>query len=123
MLTSQINDLKSVLELAIAIAFFGRLTWQISELKSNIYSAIDKVNDDTNYRMNQLEKRLEIHLNDYDRSTDLTTLICNQLKEAIEHKFKRLYSSMRDIEKYLQKSHSFRVREYFGDDSSRLNNE
>lgn len=114
---NEITNIKTVLELAIAIAFFVRLTWQMSEMKSAIYTAIDKVADDLERRLNQIEKRFEIHLNDYERSADLFTLVSNQLKEAIEHRYKRLYASMRDIEKHLK---GFKMREYFSDDSGKL---
>lgn len=117
---NEITNLKSILELLIAIGFFIRLTWQMSEMKSAIYDAIDKVNDDLNHRFNQLEKRFEVHLNDYERSADMVTLVCNQLRESLEHKYKRLSLSIRDIEKFLQKNQTYKVREHFGDDSGKL---
>lgn len=115
----ELNDAKIILELLIAIGFFIRLTWQMSEMKSAIYSSIDKVSDELNSRFNQLEKRFEIHLNDYERSADLFTLTSNQLKETIDHRYKRLHLSMRDIERQIQQQ-NFKVREHFGDDSSKL---
>lgn len=117
---NEVNNLKTILELAIALGFFIRLTWQMSEMKSAIYTAIDKVRDELDYRFNQLEKRFEIHLNDYERSADMMTLICNQLREASEHKYKRLSLSLRDIEKFLQRDRAYKVREHFGEDSGKL---
>lgn len=121
--TQGIDQVKSLLELLVAAGFFIGVVWQMAEMKSAIYRTIDSVNDSLNDRINQIEKRFDVHINDYERSADLTTLICNQLREAIEHKCKRLYNSMRDIEKYLQKNQNFRIREYFSDDSSRLDDE
>lgn len=116
--TQEIDQVKSLLELLVAAGFFVGVVWQMAEMKSAIYRAIDSVNDNLSDRINQIEKRFDVHLNDYERSADLTTLICNQLREAIEHKYKRLSFSMRDIEKYLQKNQNFRIREYFSDDSN-----
>ncbi len=115
----EVNDVKTILELLIAVAFFIHLTWQMSEMKSAIYIAIDKVSDELNSRFNQLEKRFEIHLNDYERSADLFTMVSNQLKETIDHRYKRLHLSMRDMEKQIQQQ-KFKVREHFGEDSSNL---
>ena len=116
----EIDNAKSILELLVAAGFSLGVVWQIAEMKSAIYKAIDIVNDNLNDRINLIEKRFDVHLNDYERSADLTTLICNQLREAIEHKYKRLSYSMRDIEKYLQKNQNFRTREYFSDYSGKL---
>jgi len=116
----EVSSAKTVLELLVAIGFFIGTVWQMAEMKSAIYKAIDSVSDNLNDRINLIEKRFDVHLNDYERSADLTTLICNQLREAIEHKYKRLSYSMRDIEKYLQKNQNFRNREYFSDDSGKL---
>jgi len=108
----EIAEFKSILELAIAIAFFIRLTWQMSEMKSAIYMAIDKVADDLTHRLNQIEKRFEIHLNNFDRTADLSNLVTNQLRETIEHRFKRLYSTVLKMEAQQQRSQNGRSRDY-----------
>lgn len=65
--------------------------------------------------MNRVEKALDLHIQDYINRKEFVEFIVNQLDEKINHKFGRLYSSMKDIEKFLQKGGDFRVREYLGD--------
>lgn len=64
---------------------------------------------------NRVEKSVDLHIQDYINRKDLVQYMLGQLDEKIEHKFSRLYNSMKDVEKFLQKSNGFRVREYFDD--------
>jgi replicative DNA helicase len=96
--------------------------WQMSQVKSAIDKAIDAVKDDALARHLVLEKRFEIHLENYILRQEAVNMLTSQLNEKIDHKHSRTYASLRDIEKYLQKHHSetFRVREYFDDESRPL---
>lgn len=69
--------------------------------------------------VNRVEKALDLHIQDYINKKDMTQYMLGQLDQKINHKFERLYGSMRDVEKFLQKSHSFRIREYL-DDSDKI---
>lgn len=60
----------------------------------------------------RIEKALDLHIQDYINRKDFIQFMLGQLDQKIEHKFGRLHSSMRDIEKFLQKSNDFRIREY-----------
>lgn len=65
--------------------------------------------------INRVEKALDLHIQDYVNRKDITQYMLGQLDQKIEHKFSRLYNSMKDVEKFLQKSNGFRVREYSDD--------
>lgn len=64
-----------------------------------------------------LEKRFEIHLQDYVNHKDADLLAINGLKEKIEHKaekaedyFKELRIEIKDIQGFLHKQQNFRIR-------------
>lgn len=65
--------------------------------------------------VNRVEKALDLHIQDYVNRKDFIQFMLGQLDQKIEHKFSRLYNSMKDVEKFLQKSNGFRVREYSDD--------
>ena len=65
--------------------------------------------------INRVEKSLDLHIQDYLTRKEVFQFMLGQLDEKINHKFGRLYNSMKDMEKFLQKSGGFRVREYLGD--------
>lgn len=114
----EIGNVKTILELVIVIGTAIGFIWHISEIKNKIYNAMDEIKDNSMARDNDLKNRLEVHLNDYNNRQEMINYMVNGLNEKLDHKYNRLYSSMRDVEKYLQKTQNFRVREYFGDDSS-----
>ena len=76
---------------------------------------VERLNNNNN-ELYKLEKQLDIHLQDYINRKDLVQYMLGQLDEKVNHKFSRLYTSMKDMEKFLQKSNNFRIREYSEDD-------
>ncbi|MGL4618345.1 MAG: hypothetical protein ACRCZS_04710 [Chroococcidiopsis sp.] len=62
--------------------------------------------------INRLEKAIDLHVQDYINRKEFVQFMLGQLDEKVNHKFGRLYNSMKDMEKFLQKSNGFRVREY-----------
>lgn len=110
--------------LSLLIAFTNRINrletriqYLQQELAEHANLEVHKVPSDklvsTINNLYQLEKALDIHLQDYTNRKDLIQYMLGQLDQKVEHKFSRLYHSMRDMEKFLQKSHSFKIREYF----------
>ncbi|BAZ02244.1 hypothetical protein NIES37_62560 [Tolypothrix tenuis PCC 7101] len=59
-----------------------------------------------------LDKRLDLHVQDYLNRVEAVNLICRQLDEKINHKFGRVAASMRDVEHFLQGQGVFKIREY-----------
>lgn len=94
-----------------------RIQYLQQELAEHANLEVHKVPSDklvgTINNLYQLEKALDIHLQDYTNRKDLIQYMLGQLDQKIDHKFSRLYHSMKDVEKFLQKSHNFRIREYF----------
>ena len=65
--------------------------------------------------LHRLEKEHDVHIQDYLNRKDMVQYMLGQLDQKINHKFNRLYTSMKDVEKFLQKSNNFRIREYSDD--------
>lgn len=116
------NNAKDTIELIIGLCALLGIIWQISQVKAAIDKAIDTVKDEAFARHLALEKKLDVHLENYINRQEMMNMLTAQLDQKVDHKFGRCYGSIRDIEKYLQKHHNqaFRVREFFDDDSSPL---
>ncbi|MBD2495012.1 hypothetical protein [Nostoc sp. FACHB-280] len=56
-----------------------------------------------------LDKRFDVHLQDYENRKDTVQMILGQLNEKIDHKTQRLEREIEDIETYLQKEQSFKT--------------
>jgi hypothetical protein len=60
----------------------------------------------------QLERRMDLHLQDYVNRKDVTQMLLGQLDEKINHKFKRLLFYTREMQRFLQRDTAFQIREY-----------
>lgn len=70
--------------------------------------------------LHRVENSLNLHIQDYLNKKDVTQYMLGQTNEKIDHKFGRLYNSMKDMERFLQKYEDFRVKEYLDDSDKRF---
>ncbi|MEH1796307.1 MULTISPECIES: hypothetical protein [unclassified Nostoc] len=63
-------------------------------------------------KIRQLERTLDLHIQDYVNRKDVIQMLLGQLDQKITHKFKRLLFYTRDVQRFLQKDSSFVIREY-----------
>ncbi len=91
---------KEALEIIGSLIVILGIVWQISQAKAAIDKAIDAVKDEAITRYLVLEKRFEIHLENYILRQEVLNMLISQLNEKIDHKHSRTYSSLRNIEKY-----------------------
>ncbi|MEH2258329.1 hypothetical protein [Nostoc sp.] len=63
-------------------------------------------------KITDIDHRLDLHIQDYVNRKDTITLLIGGIKETMEHRTNRLYTSMKDIEKHLQLQGSFKIREF-----------
>ena len=89
--------IKDSLELILGFCALVGIIYKIAQIEKAIYTAIDLVKDDLVIRHKDIDKRLDIHLQDYSNRAEIVNYMINGLDEKIDHKFTRLYSSMRDI--------------------------
>lgn len=97
------------------ISKFNHLNYSIKDLQDEI----DKHSQSEGHerliaRVQQLEnldKRLDLHIQDYINRKDTVQMLLGQLNEKIDHKSLRLHTSVRDIEKFLLREGSFKIRD------------
>jgi uncharacterized protein YoxC len=63
-------------------------------------------------QITDISHQLDLHIQDYVNRKDTITLLLGGIKEVMEHRTNRLYTSMKDMEAYLQKSGNFKIREF-----------
>ncbi len=63
-------------------------------------------------RIDKIERRLELHIQDFVNKKDVTQMLLGQLDEKINHKFRRLLFYCREMQRFLQKDTNFQIREY-----------
>jgi len=116
------SEAKDAIELILGLFALLGISWQIYQVKAAIDKAIDAVKDEAFARHAALEKKLDIHLENYINRQEMMNLLVSQVDQKVDHKFGRSFNSIRDIERFLQKYHAetFRVRDFFDDDSGQL---
>jgi hypothetical protein len=75
---------------------------------------IDKLGS-TDFNLLRIEKAFDLHVQDYISRKEFIHFMIGQLDQKIDHKFERLNTSVKDTEKFLQKTVGFRVRSHFDD--------
>jgi hypothetical protein len=63
-------------------------------------------------KIRELDKRFDLHVQEYVNRKDVVQMLLGQLDEKINHKFKRLLFYTRDIQRFLQRDTDFVIREY-----------
>lgn len=110
-------NLKDALELIGGLTALCAIIWQIARVKSAIDDAIDAVKDESFSRHKDLEKRLEVHLQDYSRRIEIINNAAVMTGARNEEKFRQIQASLRSIEKHIEGKQNFRMREYLSDES------
>ncbi|MEH2309346.1 hypothetical protein [Nostoc sp.] len=95
------------------ISKMNRISFSVSEIQEALKayaSNAEKIKD--------LDKRLEVHLQDYVNYKDANLLDHNGLRERIDHKwertedeFKLVKGSIKDLQGFLQRRDDFKIRE------------
>lgn len=97
-----------------AVTKFNNLSNSIKEINNALKDHISR-EERLNKRVDEVEKienKLDIHIQDYVNRKDTVQMLIGQLNEKIDHKFNRIYNSMKQLEGYLQREGNFRIREY-----------
>jgi hypothetical protein len=95
------------------VSKFDSITGDIKDLREDL----DKINlnlDDIKTiqkDINNLDKRHDLHVQDYLNRVEAVNLITRQLDEKINHKFGRTAASIKDIEQFLAGQGLFKIRE------------
>jgi ADP-glucose pyrophosphorylase len=86
-------DINSALTIVLGlIAIIGAI-YRLAQIESSIINKI-----------NILEKKLDVHLAEYDGKSELIEYRLKSQEELIAHKFNRCWNQIKDIESYLAKN-------------------
>lgn len=102
----------------VSISVLGTLAVKLVNNLNNISSSITQIKEDLKEHANNAEKirdldhRLDLHIQDYINRKDTVTLLIAQVSQTVDHRTNRLYTSMKDIENFLQMQGNFKIREF-----------
>lgn len=102
------------------ISKFNIITAEIRDLKEDLNAHEQLIQQIKTLQKDvcNLDKKFEIHLQDYVNYKDSTLLNFNGYKEKIEHKaermenyYKELKKDIKELQNFLQKQHEFKIRD------------
>ncbi|BBD68653.1 hypothetical protein NIES4072_40250 [Nostoc commune NIES-4072] len=85
----------------------NNISASISQIKEDL-----KEHADNAEKIRELDHRLDLHIQDYINRKDTVTLLIAQVSQTVDHRTNRLYTSMKDIENFLQTQGTFKIREF-----------
>ncbi len=99
--------MKDYLETMVAaftiLGGFAAIIWRLAQVKGEIEKSIDSLKDYSFARITATEHRLDLHLTEYAGKKELIEYRLNGHDEAIDHKFKRCWDEIKDIQGHLAK--------------------
>ncbi|MBN3926121.1 hypothetical protein [Nostoc sp. NMS4] len=102
----------------VSISVLGTLAVKLVNNLNNISTSITQIKEDLKehadnaQKIRDLDKRLDLHIQDYVNRKDTVTLLIAQVSQTVDHRTNRLYTSMKDIENFLQMQGNFKIREF-----------
>lgn len=84
---------------------------RISRVETNILVATDQIKDGLSDALHKLEKKLDIHLVEYEEKKNFIEYRITGLEGIIKHKFDRLASWIKQISETLNKQFGFQIRD------------
>lgn len=84
---------------------------QISKVEASTLKAIDDLEDKLIIRFYETEKKLDVHLAEYNEKKEFFEYRLNDCDKRIEHKFKRLANWVKQIAGFLNKESNFQIRD------------
>ncbi len=102
----------------VSISVLGTLAVKLVNNLNNISTSITQIKEDLKEHADNAEKirelnhKLDLHIQDYINRKDTITLLIAQVTQTVEHRTNRLYTSMKDIENFLQTQGTFKIREF-----------
>ncbi|MBD2344164.1 hypothetical protein [Anabaena subtropica] len=89
------------------ISKMNRISISITQIEETL-----KTHASNAQKISDLERRFELHEQEYVNRKDVLQMILGQINEKIDHKFKRSLFYTRDIQRFLQRSTDYQIREY-----------
>lgn len=90
------------------VTSINQISLSIKQIKEDL-----KEHADNAKKIEQLDRKLDLHLQEYVNRKDVVQMIFGQINEKTDHKFKKLLFYVRDIQSFLQRDSDFKIREYY----------
>jgi archaellum component FlaC len=78
------------------ISRFNKISVDIGHIQGDLQSYL-KETSEINESCQRLDKKIDLHIQDYLHHKELTQMLVNQLNEKIDHKFNRINASVQTI--------------------------
>ncbi|MDZ8090241.1 MAG: hypothetical protein RMY16_32525 [Nostoc sp. DedQUE12b] len=117
-LTLTLENTGVFLGIIVSALVIGGVAVQIISKINRISSSVSQIEEAMKEhvrnaeKIRQLEKTLDLHIQEYVNRKDVMQMVLGQLDQKINHKFKRLLFYTRDVQRFLQKDTNFNIREY-----------
>ena len=90
------------------VSSISRISSSIAQIEKDL-----KEHADNGKRIDQLDRKLDLHLQEYINRKDVVQMLFGQINEKVDHKFKKVLFYTRDIQSFLQRDSDFKIREYY----------
>ncbi|WGV23475.1 hypothetical protein [Halotia branconii] len=106
------------LGILVSFSILGGLGIKIVSSINRISTSIIQIEEDLKEyasnaeKIRELDKRFDLHVQEYINRKDVIQMLLGQMNEKIDHKFKRVLFYTRDIQRFLQRDTNFQIREY-----------
>ncbi|MEM9926765.1 MAG: hypothetical protein AAF915_23960 [Cyanobacteria bacterium P01_D01_bin.50] len=88
-------NFKDSIELLIGLAAIAGFIYKASLLESKVYQTIDSSEDKINEKINQLNKKFEVHVTSYSAKKEMQDYLISAFNEKYDHKFNRCWSEIK----------------------------
>jgi hypothetical protein len=89
------------------ISKMNRISTSIAQIEETL-----KTHASNTQKISELERRFDLHEQEYVNRKDVLQMILGQINEKIDHKFKRSLFYTRDVQRFLQRTTEYQMREY-----------
>lgn len=78
------------------VSRFNKMTATLEQIQGDLQSYLKEVIE-INQRHQKLDKKMDLHIQDYLHHKELTQMLINQLNEKIDHKFNRIHATVQTL--------------------------
>lgn len=101
---------KDLIEIVVGILAVLGVIYKIAQVERRIYEEIINTKYSINQRVVECEHTLSLHLQDYANRKESVDWRMGQLDQKINHKDEKLHKQIKDVQLFLEKHLSFRLR-------------
>ena len=101
---------KDLVELIVGVLAVLGVVYKIAKVERRIYEEITSVKHTLTTKLIECEHSMRLHLQDYANRRESVEWRMGQLDQKINHKDERLRNQVKDVQLFLEKHLSFRVR-------------